>query len=378
MPTDYTKFYIKNPIVYTNSNDEKVEIKITDDIPNPQNWPDADFVFVLNPPPLDIPAVAPILDGKRKLILAGTQSHGDVNKEKWPPFNEFWEVKNLGDKLERLRDKDTCVFYMQSRKRTLFDGFWPRDTRERIIIDSKHFVYYIEDYIAHNDSFLFDDTYRRLNLRDYTLEQSTCQFLYVLESLPHTVQSGKTKASIFRDNFPFYKGRQLVNRNLRFKFDKFEGDLVQVREAVIGDLIKQNTVEYALAIASLSEIAAGFNHPGRHDLYSELMGDLIQIDKEGNITIQDLNEESREILRKQDPVLYLHLLYRNPNQFLIARFDGMKDLKLGINALEKLEHRVVLYDEDLKFIKRTHEIVALNGTLCQFKTFAARIFNNPD
>ncbi len=108
------------------------------------------------------------------------------------------------------------------------------------------------------------------------------------------------------------------------------------------------------------------------------MGDLIQIDKDGNITIQDLNEESREILRKQDPVLYLHLLYRNPNQFLIARFDGMNDLKLGINALEKLEHRIVLYDKDLNFIKRTYEIVALNGTLCQFKTFAARIFNNPD
>ncbi len=245
MPINYAKDYI-DPDTFP------FKIWITDDIPDPQNWPDTDLVFVLNPPPLDIPAVAQIWDDKRKLILAGTQSHGPVNTKKWPPFKEFWEVKKLGDKLERLRNKDTCVFYMQSRKRTIFDRFWPRDIRERILIDSKHFVYHIEDYIAHNDSFLFDDTYRRLNLRDYTLEQSTCQFLDVLESLPHTVQSGKTKASIFRDNFPFYKGRQLVNRNLRFEFDKFEGDLAQVREAVIGELIKQNTVEYALAIASLS------------------------------------------------------------------------------------------------------------------------------
>ncbi len=150
--------------------------------------------------------------------------------------------------------------------------------------------------------------------------------------------------------------------------------MAQVREAVIGELIKQNTVEYALAIASLSEIAAGFNHPGRHDLYSELMGDLIQIDDKGDIKIRDFNEERRMRLRKDDPVLYLHLFYRNPNQFLIARFDGMKNLKQNIEALENLEHGVI-QEIDLKFIKRTHEIVALNGTLCQFKTFAARIFS---
>lgn len=82
-------------------------------------------------------------------------------------------------------------------------------------------------------------------------------------------------------------------------------------------------------------------------------------------------------LRKDDPVLYLHLSYRNPNQFLIARFDGMKNLKQNIEALEKLEHGVI-QESDLKFIKRTHEIVALNGSLCQFKTFAARIFSKRD
>jgi hypothetical protein len=51
-------------------------------------------------------------------------------------------------------------------------------------------------------------------------------------------------------------------------------------------------------------------------------------------------KERRMHLRKDDPVLYLHLSYRNPNQFLIARFDGMRDLKQNIKALEKLEHGV--------------------------------------
>ncbi len=366
MPTDYTKHYLDPPEFYvkdSKNKNVKITIHITDDIPDPQNWPNADIVFVLKPPPLDIPAVAQIWKDGRKLVLVREQGEAS--------FKEFWHTKKLKDKLRQLKeDKDTSVFYMQSHQRKLSDWF-PSPIWDRMLVQGDHFVYSIEDYIAHNDSFVFDDTYRRSGFQEYSLAQSANQYLCVLERLSHTTLIDREqKAALFRGVFPFYAGFQPVKLGLSTP----EGSLAAVRKAVIND---QYPDEYALAIASLSEIGACYNHIGRHDLYSELIGDLIRIDNKGDIRIRGFDKQQRDALRKEDPVLYLHLLYRTPNQFLIARFDGMKDLKQGVNALEKLEHNA-FWESNLNFTKRTYEMVALNGTLCQFKTFAARLFGDRD
>ena len=95
----------------------------------------------------------------------------------------------------------------------------------------------------------------------------------------------------------------------------------------------------------------------------------------GQITVGRFTPEQIRLLRHEHPFLYLHVFYRIPNQFLVATLDtgrGMLQDTEIIGAAEGLLHRLVTRESDLRFVKRTYELTALSGTLCQLKTFAAR------
>jgi len=147
-----------------------------------------------------------------------------------------------------------------------------------------------------------------------------------------------------------------------------------VRTAIIGAEIRQHAEFYALAIACLSEVGAAFSHLGQHDLYIKLMGDLIQL-YNGQLQVGMFTPEQVAPLRREHPFLYLHVFYRVPNQCTVAMMDELRDSLQNtaiIAAATDLLHRLVTRESDLHFVKRSYELTALSGTLCQLKTSAAR------
>ena len=115
-----------------------------------------------------------------------------------------------------------------------------------------------------------------------------------------------------------------------------------------------------------------FTHRGRSDLYIRLIGGLVRI-RDGNLLVApDLEPAQKQLLRRHQPHLYLHLYDRVANQFLVASLDAKTDLipelaQLGDRLLSRLDD-----ESDLHFAKRSQEITALAGTLSQHHTFLGR------
>ena len=336
-------------------------------MPYPE-WPDADIVFVTQPPPLDIPVLAEVWQHSRTLVLVGTQPDPQATAQ---ALCEFFALPEVGAVLSHLRQQPAAVFFLSVQPRRWYRDWLPQPEHDAFVVDGTHFRFYFDAYTPHQGSFEFDDTYRRVSLKECTFAQSTNHFLHVLETLPYTAMAeAQMKRTLFQGLLPFYTGQPLA-RDVPFTW---HGSPEPLRRAIIGEELKRHLPTYALALACLSEVGAAFTHHGRHDFYLETMGDLVQL-HDHQVVVGGFTPEQRTWLRTEHPFLYLHVLYRLPNQFLIATMDEGRDAlhhTALIAAAEDLLQRLVHQDSSLHFVKRTYELVALSGTLCQFKTFAAR------
>ena len=367
-PVNLARFYLQKSVTLP------VKIWVMDsEMPYPE-WPDADIVFVLNPPPLDIPVIAEVWKPGRTLILVSKKIDPNLAEEGVNPIAELFALPDntTGEVLTHLRNHTVAVFFMSfQRRRPWYINWMPQRECDAFVVDGEHFVFQFDEYTPYEDSFEFDDAYRRISLKECTFAQSTNHFLHILEKLPYTViEDVQTKQSLFRGIFPFYTGQPL---GPDICFD-WKGTPEPVRNAVIGAEIKKHTAVYALALACLSEVGAALTHRGRHDLYIELLGDQIRLHN-GRIEVGTFTQAQRNRLRKEYPFLYLHVFYRVPNQFIVATLDEIRDSLQNaeiMNAAEDLLQHLVTCESALHFVKRTYELTALSGTLCQLKTFAAR------
>jgi hypothetical protein len=344
------------------------------DMPYP-TWPDADMVFVVHPPPLDIPVLAEVWKQGRKLVLVSTKLDQRLTSP-GHPLSEFFALPTAGRVLTHLQQRQATVFFLSFQPRRPWYLNWlPQKEHDAFVEDGPHWVFRFEEYVPYEGSFEFDDAYRRSSLQECTFAQSTNHFLHVLETLPATaLADSQMKRSVFQGVFPFYTGQRL---SPDVPFD-WRSSLAPVRQAVMGGDLQTQTATYALALACLSEVGAAFTHRGRHDLYHTLMGDLVRL-QHSRVVVGTFTPAQVQRLRDMHPFLYLHVFYRVPNQFLVAMVDAVRDTLRHTEimaAAEDLLTRLVTHEEDLHYVKRTYELTALSGTLCQLKTFAARYHND--
>jgi hypothetical protein len=353
-------------------------IKIFDGcMPYPQ-WPEADVVFVLNPPPLDIPTIAEIWGKQRKLILVSQKVYRQTSNGGKHPLSDFFNLpeRSLNHFFSDLMNRNTQVLFMSCAKRRPWYKNWlPQIERDTFPVDGRKYLFYFDEYSTFEGSFEFDDAYRRISLRESTYAQSTNHFLKILQNMPFTeINDRELKRRVICDIFPFFTGRRLSPK-VRFEWN---GDPAPLRKAIIGRELKNRAAHYALAIACLSEIGAAFTHRGRNDLYWITMGDIVKFHND-ELKVGPFTKPQIADLRIKYPFLYLHVFYRVPNQSIIAALDDIRDSLLNtqiIRIAEKLLNQMVTREYDLHYVKRTYEITALSGTLCQLKTFAARFHQN--
>jgi hypothetical protein len=343
------------------------------EVPYPE-WSDADMVFVLNPPPLDIPLLAEVWKEGRTLILVSTKLDSGLMEAGLHPLKELFALPNnaTAEVLMHLKQRQASVFFLSfQRRRPWYTNWLPQLERDSFLVDGARFVFLFDEYVPYEGSFEFDDTYRRTSLKECTFEQSTSHFRHVLEGLPYTeLQDSQMKRSLFQGVFPFYTGQSL-GPDVRFAW---QGTLEPVRTTVIGAEIRQHAEFYALAIACLSEVGAAFTLLGQHHLYLKLMGDVLRLHN-GQIRVGTFTPAQVALLRREHPFLYLHMFYQVPNQCIVAMMDELRDSLQNtaiIAAATDLLHRLVTRESDLHFVKRSYELTALSGTLCQLKTSAAR------
>jgi hypothetical protein len=346
-------------------------------MPYPE-WPDADIVFVLNPPRLDIPLLADVWKAGRTLVLVSARGDSTPMQGSPHPLSELLNLppEATSDVLMQLRRCQAAAFFMSLKRRQPWYLSWlPQVERDSFPVEGAQFIFHFDEYVPFEGSFEFDDAYRRTSLKECTFPQSTNHFLHVLEQLSHTaLQDPQMKRQLFHGTFPFYTGQPL-SLDVRLTW---HGTPEPVRRAIVGEEIKQHAAAYALAIACLSEVGAAFTHSGRHDLYHSLMGDLVRL-QDGRIQVGSFTPGQVEWLRQEHPFLYLHIFYRVPNQFLVATVDALRDSlqnTASMAAATDLLQRLVTREGDLHFVKRSYELSALSGTLCQLKTFAARYHGN--
>jgi hypothetical protein len=343
-------------------------------MPYPE-WPDADMVFVVHPPPLDIPVLAQVWQHGRTLVLVSTKLDQQATGQGPDPPCEFFALPDVGAVLTHLRQQQAAVFFLSFQQRRWYRDWLPQKEYDAFVVDGAHCRFYFDAYTPYEGSFEFDDAYRRISLRECTFAQSTNHFLHVLETLPYTaLPDAQMKKSLFQGLFPFYTGQPL---GPDVQFD-WRGSPESLRRAIVGEELQRHLPTYALALACLSEVGAAFTHRGRHDLYLAVVGDLVQL-RNGQVLVGAFTPEQRTLLRTAHPFLYLHVFYRLPNQFLVATMDEVRDALHNtaiIAAAEDLLHRLVTRESALHFVKRTYELVALSGTLCQLKTFAARFHSD--
>ena len=305
------------------------------------DWPDADAVFVLNPPPLDIPVLAEVWKHGRTLIVVSKTGDRSLTTQETHPLSEFFAILTVSEVLTHLRQRQRPVWFLSAQRRRPWHLNWlPTVERDALVIDSPHWVLRFEEYVPYEGSFEFDDTYRRLSLRECTFAQSTAHFLHVLETLPWTaLAEPQLKRALFQGIFPFYTGAPL-GPEVPFEW---RGTPDALPRAILGSELRTHAVPYALALACLSEVAAAFTHRGRHDLYQAVMGESIHL-HQGQVEVGTFTPEQRQWLRRTQPLLYLHVFYRVPNQFLVASIDAVRDALQHTDlssAAEDLLHLVV-------------------------------------
>ncbi|GEM_PF-2249493 len=338
------------------------------------DWPDGVSVMVvLNPPPLDLPALHK--DGHTILVLVSRRPTRKKTAEE--ALKEFFHmpVELIEGVIEGMKKSIATVFFLSFHDLApWYLRVLPRDERDVWIVRGESLEYCFDEYAPHAGSLLFDDGYRRKILNDCTFTQSTAWFLRVLEDLPYTADRPSRKSLVFRHMFPFYKDGTAIGAEVPFLWcsQNETGDLDEVRRSVFGEELSQRATEYAVAVAALSEIASVFTHRGRSYLHLALIRDLVWIDGDTVRAGPHLAPGQRERLRKDQPHLYLHLTYRVPNQFLVASLDDGPNsvaefIRLGETLLARLDG-----EKDLHFAKRSQEMTAMAGTLGQHYTFKGR------
>lgn len=339
------------------------------------DWPSGvELIFVLNPPPLDLPQMVGPWTAGRRLVLVSPR--GAAEPGKGSPLGELLGLPGeaLDMLLAWLREQPSPVLFQSVERRAWYGWLIPPDLRDRYRVVGPEHDFYFDGYHPHRGSFLFDDGYRRSVMGALTWAQSSAYFLRVLEELPYTPDPPAKKRMLIRDLFPFYTAGAAVAPGIAFHWRRDDEDsaLAVLCESVTGQGLAEHSTEYALAVAALSEVAACFTHSGHAELYGALMGDLARFDGTAVQVAPELTDEQRAHLFRTQPNLFLHLDYRVPNQCLVASFDTLGRPDTGLLAAGDALLAGLQAEETLCFAKRDHEITAQAGTLCQLHTFAGR------
>jgi len=339
------------------------------------NVSDKDFIFVLNPPPLETATVADLVPEagrprRRNVILVSSGEQDAVADDS--PLRAFFAMKadRLKAILDDLDDADARIWFMSFRRRRWLHRLLPRRDADARIAASDKYTYFFDGYSPYKGSFAFDDAYRRSVLHEVSLAQSTGYYLRLLADLPGTPMSQSEKRDLFARVFP----TSFPGPAQRDSLFQCKGEPGRVREAVVDATHPQDAGDRALAIACLSEIAACFTHIGKGEDYLKMMGDLVRIENDRAV-VGRFSRDEKAHLREHHPLVYLHAFYRTPNQFMIARFDQLEEavapdhlIAVARDLLVDLQDR----EQHLDFAKRSHEICAMAGTLCQLEAFAGR------
>jgi hypothetical protein len=159
------RFYLQKSVTLA------VKIWVMDgEMPHPE-WPDADIVFVLNPPLLDIPVIAKVWKTGRTLILVSKKIDSDLAEKGVNPLAEFFALPDgiTGEVLAHLRNRKAAVFFMSFQKRRPWYIDWlPQREHDTFVVDGEHFVFQFDEYTPYEGSFEFDDAYRRISLKECT------------------------------------------------------------------------------------------------------------------------------------------------------------------------------------------------------------------
>ena|ERR1700752_637601 len=88
------------------------------EMPYPE-WPDADVVFVLNPPPLDIPLLADVWKSGRTLVLVSARGDSTPTQSGLHPLSELLSLPHdaTGEVLMQLRRRQSSAFFMSFQPR---------------------------------------------------------------------------------------------------------------------------------------------------------------------------------------------------------------------------------------------------------------------
>lgn len=180
VPDNLARFYVQDASALP------VRLWVMDgEMPCPE-WPEADMVFVLHPPPLDIPVLAEVWQHGHTSVLVSPMQDSPGAAYGRDPLRELLALPPhlCGAALMYLHQQPAPVFFLACQPRRPWYMRWlPAVERDTFVVDGEHFVFRFEAYVPYEGSFEFDDAYRRLSLNACTFAQSTNHFLHVLETL---------------------------------------------------------------------------------------------------------------------------------------------------------------------------------------------------
>jgi hypothetical protein len=158
--------------------------------------------------PLTSLVLAEVWKHGRKLVLVSMRLDRQFREQRLNPLSEFFADNNVGEVLRQLMQRQASVFFMSFQPRRPWYVNWlpQSEQRERDAwpVDSEHFIYYFDEYIAFEGSFECDDAYRRTSLNECTPPQSTNHFLTCSNgSLLRRCEIPKLKGASFRASCPF-------------------------------------------------------------------------------------------------------------------------------------------------------------------------------
>lgn len=113
------------------------------EVPYPE-WSDADMVFVLNPPPLDIPLLAEVWKEGRTLILVSTKLDSGLMEAGLHPLKELLALPNnaTAEVLMHLKQRQASVFFLSfQRRRPWYTNWLPQLERDSFLVDGARFVF---------------------------------------------------------------------------------------------------------------------------------------------------------------------------------------------------------------------------------------------
>lgn len=341
-------------------------------LPDPARWP-APLVFALDVPLLDC--------GTELLRPIDQRSHRPQlvivprGAEAAAGLRALLASPGAADALAQLRSLPGSLLLLEVERERWYAPLRFKSEHDCLLLtaadDHGRWALRVHQYVLVHDSIAFDDAYRRTVLRGTSLAQTVDHFLRVLErQLPHTRASTGEKRLLFAACFPFYDGEHAPAREVGLADPQHA--LTPLRTAILDGALASFPEEYALALSALSEVGACLTHVGLGARHLELMEGLVTPGLERTGV---LGGDAVRRLRDTQPVLYLHLRYRVPNQWTIARFDqdGSALRDPGVTAaLGRLLDQLEIEEADLHWVKRRWELAALSGSTALLQTFRGR------